>query len=208
MRKIEIKILILVIAFFALLSSVNESYAKYASSISNDTNINFKTWKILINDTDVTSNYSTTMNFTPAIISRSTVRNGKLAPGSRGYFDIKIDTSGVQTPYDLIMTTTKTGEIANLKVIGFTKTSAPTGNLFATYSYAESDYTYPDTKTVTVSSGAVYSIYYIRVFFEWIDNYNSTSTNASDTDIGERAALQNSDINCNISINLTFRQIV
>lgn len=206
MRKIEIKVFLLIIALFVLLSNLNESYAKYLSSVSSSTNVDFRTWKIFINNTNVTSNYNTTMNFTPTIISRSTVKKGKFAPGSTGYFDIYIDTSNVQTSYRVDMDIVKTGDISNLKVIGYsmTQSSSPDN------SFQEEGNTYPDTNHVSFNknlpSSGKFTNYYLRIFFKWIDEYGGISTNDSDSQIGS-AYSRGQNVTYNISISMTFTQI-
>lgn len=207
MRKIEIKILILVVAFFILLSNVNESYARYISSSSADTSADFKTWKILVNNTDITNNYSTTMNFTPTIISSSNVRGRKLAPGSTGYIDILVDSSSVKTPYRMTMDTTKFGSIDNFKVIGYSNGSTANPDV----SFVSDTGTYPDSKTTIIDyplpTSGNFSNYHIRIFFKWINNYNNTSTDSSDTAVGE-AVSNSQSVECGFTVNLVFSQIL
>lgn len=216
MRKIEVKIFALIVAFFILLSNINSSYARYVSSSNGSTTLDFSTWKVLVNNTDITYNYTSTMNFTPTIISRSTVRSGKFAPGSTGYFDIVINTSNVQTDYSYTVTTTKTGDIANLKVIGYSNSlndtlSTTPAHYVCTNSsgpcnlYNDTSTIGPNTRTLPASGN--YSNFTIRIFFKWIDNYNGTSTNTSDTLIGKKAA-NGETINYNIAVSLTFSQVM
>ena len=211
MRKIEIKILILVVAFFILLSNVNESYARYLSSSSADTSADFKTWKILVNNTDITNNYSTTMIFTPTIISSSKVRSGKLAPGSIGYIDILVDSSSVKTSYRMTMDITKFGSIDNFKVIGYSKLTSNASTTNPNISYVSDTGTYPDSKTTiidnTLPASGNFSNYYIRIFFKWINNYNNTSTDSSDTAVGE-AVSNSQSVECGFTVNLVFSQII
>ena len=211
MRKIEIKILILVVAFFILLSNVNESYARYLSSSSADTSADFKTWKILVNNTDIISNYSTTMNFTPTIISSSKVRSGKLAPGSTGYIDILVDSSSVKTSYRLTINTTVTGSVNNFKIIGYSKLTSNNSTTTPDVSFADGPDTYSNSKTTSIDNilptSGNFSNYYIRIFFKWINNYNNTSTDSSDTAVGE-AVSNSQSVECGVAVGLVFSQII
>jgi hypothetical protein len=214
MRKIEVKIFALIIAFFVLLSNINSSYARYVSSSNGSTTLDFSTWKILVNNTDITYNYTSTMNFTPTIITRSTVRSGKFAPGSIGYFDIVINTSNVQTAYNYTVAIAKTGDIANLKVIGYSNTLSDTLSTTPAHSFCTNSSggcnLYNDNATIGPStrnlpSSGNFSNFTIRIFFKWIDNYNGTSTNVNDTLIGKKAA-NGETITYNIAVSLTFSQ--
>lgn len=208
MRKIEIKVLILIVAFFVLLSNANESYARYISSVSSSTSADFKTWKLFVNNTDVTSNYSTTMNFTPSIISKSGVNSNKFAPGSSGYFDIYIDPTGINLSYYLNCNIEVTSEINNFKVIGYSLLFSNNPTTVPALSFETSNHTYPDTNFFSVyrklPSGG-HQKYYIRIFFKWIDGYNNESTNESDTIIGNKA-FNGDEISYNILVTLTFKQ--
>lgn len=211
MRKIEIKLFILLVALFVLLSNANESYARYVSSVSNDTNVDFRTWRILVNNVDVTSNYTTTMQFTPSVIDRTSyVRSGKLAPGSTGYFDIYIDPTAIKTNYSASFAISKTGEVSNLKVIGYSKLNSNSATTSPNVSFQNANGTYDDAKNFTLnftSSGTINNTsYYIRIFFKWIDNYNNTSTNSSDTVIGEDMGYGLSP-DYNITVAITFTQL-
>lgn len=208
MRKIEIKVLILIIAFFVLLSNVNESYARYLNSVSSNASADFKTWKVLVNDTDITSNYTTTMNFTPSIVTKSGVKNNKFAPGSSGYFDIFVDPTGINMPYFCSFQTTVTSEINNFKVIGysFLDSNSPTSS--PDYSFEQQDHSYLESNTVKfykrLPPGG-HEVFYIRIFFKWIDGYVGESTDSSDTVTGKKA-FNEDEINYNILVTLTFKQ--
>lgn len=214
MRKIEIKFLILLVALFVLLSNANESYARYANSISNDTNVDFRTWRILVNNVDVTYNYTTTMQFTPTVIDRTNyVRSGKFAPGSTGYFDIYINPTAVKTNYTASFSVSKTGSVSNLKVIGYSKLNTNAATTSPQETFQKQDGTYDDTNVFSlpfISQGTINNTsYYVRIFFKWIDNYNNTSTNSSDSAIGESVGNGNDQsVNYNIAVTITFTQLL
>ena len=126
MERIELKIFALIISIFVLLSNINSSYARYLSESTGTADIDFSTWKVLVNNTDITNSTVTNMIITPTIISNSNVRNGTLAPGSIGYFDLMIDCSNVETSFNYQISINKTGEISNLKVIGYSPNNTST----------------------------------------------------------------------------------
>ncbi len=208
MERIELKIFALIISIFVLLSNINSSYARYLSESTGTADIDFSTWKVLVNNTDITNSTVTNMIITPTIISNSNVRNGTLAPGSIGYFDLMIDCSNVETSFNYQISINKTGEISNLKVIGYSPNNTSTT---PSVSYKNTtNHTYPDTNTISVNktlpTSGTFSTFYVRIFFQWIDNYNNLNTDINDTSIGLKSA-NNQTINYNISVTLQFRQI-
>lgn len=210
MKNIELKIFILVLSIFVLLSNLNSSYAKYVSSSSGEVGADMTKWRILLNNTDITTNNTINLSFTPVVNTCTNVNTGKLAPGCKGYFDVFIDCSNIKTSFNYEVTVEKTGEIDNLKVLGYRRSTATITNTTAPDVSFASSGLYPDSKTFNINKNlpvsGTHTNIYLRFYFQWIDNYNSTSTNTSDTLIGEKVA-NNQGVNYNINVSFTFRQI-
>ena len=205
MGRIEIKVFILIVAFFVLLSNLNSSYARYVSSSTGNTSADFSTWRILVSNTDVTHNYTATLSINPTILTKNYIRSGKFAPGAVGYFNINIDSSNIHSAFDIDMDFSVTGEIPNLKIIGIsnnTSTTTPDISFLSNGTYIDE---YTLSKTPPVSGN--YENFYIRVFFKWIDNYNNVSTDSTDSLIAEKAN-NNQTVNCNINVELTFKETI
>lgn len=206
MKKKELKIAAFIVSLFIFLSNINSTYSKYVSGSTGNMDINFSRWKVLVNTEDVTRNYSSTLDFVPIIDSNVNVRNGKIAPGTTGHFDIYIDCSGVTTSYQYIVDISypNTNEINNLKVTGYS--IVPVVNQVPDESNLT---TIALTNTSTITGTKMYNNtefqpFIIRIYFEWQNGANH-STDESDTTIGQKAA-NNETINYDVNATLTFSQ--
>ena len=93
-KKVIIITIILLIISAILVYAILSTYATFRSEFSGSMKVNNATWKILINNTDISLN--TTKEFTIDNINidqSQGVEEGKLAPGLKGNFNILIDPS-------------------------------------------------------------------------------------------------------------------
>lgn len=94
MMKKTILIIVLLICVIALALTILITYALFESNVSANVSVEKATWKIIINNTDVTN--QNTKNFVidkVNIVGNTHTENGKLAPGTSGNFNILIDPS-------------------------------------------------------------------------------------------------------------------
>ena len=90
--KKAILIIASIIATIVLIITIYYTYALFESNVSAEVSVNNATWKILINETDITK--ENTKNFTINQINvtgDTHTEIGKLAPGLSGNFNILID---------------------------------------------------------------------------------------------------------------------
>lgn len=206
MKKKELKIAAFIVSLFIFLSNINSTYSKYVSGTTTNADVNFSRWKVLVNTEDVTRNYSSTLDFVPIIDSNVNVRDGRVAPGSTGHFDIYIDCSGVTTSYQYIIQLSypSTNEVDNLKVTGYSilpvVNQVPDESNLTTIALNNTN-TISEIKTY---NNTEFQPFVVRVYFEWQNGANN-STDVSDTDIGVRAG-NNDTINYNVNATLTFSQ--
>ena len=93
-KKVIIITIILLIISVILVYAILSTYATFRSEFSGSMKVDNATWKILINNTDISLN--TTKEFTIDNINidqSQGVEEGKLAPGLKGNFNILIDPS-------------------------------------------------------------------------------------------------------------------
>lgn len=100
------KYLMVLAPFFFLVSifCFKEAYSLFESNRVNTSDLTIAKWRIKIND-DVIS--GSTSEFTVDEVnwqSSSNVKEGKVAPGMSGYFDITIDPNGTETSVQYDMT--------------------------------------------------------------------------------------------------------
>ena len=93
-KKVIVITIILLIISAILVYAILSTYATFRSEFSGSMKVDNATWKILINNTDISLN--TTKEFTIDNINidqSQGVEEGKLAPGLKGNFNILIDPS-------------------------------------------------------------------------------------------------------------------
>lgn len=121
-------VIILLIICIVLIYAILSTYATFRSEFSGSMKVDNATWKILVNNTDVSS--STTKKFIIDNINidkSQGVEEGKLAPGLKGSFNILIDPSdtSVSIMYE-IKFDTKNINATNIKIDEIKETE--TGN--------------------------------------------------------------------------------
>ena len=93
-KKVIIITIILLIISAILVYAILSTYATFRSEFSGSMKVNNATWKILINNTDISLNATKEFTIDNINIDQSQgVEEGKLAPGLKGNFNILIDPS-------------------------------------------------------------------------------------------------------------------
>lgn len=98
----KVKIVLLVLILILLVLIIRSTYSKYIAESDATIEKNIAVWSVKVNDTDITlePEKKTEFNITGSDIvweAASHVENGKVAPGMKGYFYIRIDSTGTQT---------------------------------------------------------------------------------------------------------------
>lgn len=93
-KKVIIITIILLIISVILVYAILSTYATFRSEFSGSMKVDNATWKILINNTDISLNATKEFTIDNINIDQSQgVEEGKLAPGLKGNFNILIDPS-------------------------------------------------------------------------------------------------------------------
>lgn len=94
MKKNKLSMLFIVLVMILLIQGSYTSFSRYSSTAEGETEIlNIAKWSVELNDDDITTKSTIDENIQINVFQNSKIANGKFAPGSEGYFDIKIDTS-------------------------------------------------------------------------------------------------------------------
>lgn len=165
----KLKIMLALIALIMCISTVQQTYAKYVSSASANTKIAVARWRILVNDVDIHTGAETEQLITPVIDNNDYVVEGKVAPESTGYFDIKIDSTNTDTSFNYQISMSDS-TIRELVVTGYTLNN---GSLVSLNGSNIISNNVLHTDTVKVNN--------IRVYFKWDDSLN-VMDNSADTD--------------------------
>ena len=206
----RIKIIFVLILMISVMSLVSNSYSRYLSNSIGYVNLNIANWQILVNNSDITKNDSTEVSFTPTIFEDANVEPGVVAPSSKGYFDISIDPRNV--------------DLSFLYNIEFKVLNDNIPDLMIN-KYAKLPYDFKDEKVsedliIDLNDNNVSEIlrynkdvekfefepFTIRLYFEWYDGELQTASDASDTDVGYDAAVN--DTTLNIEANIKFEQFM
>ncbi len=92
-KKIIIALFLILLAIF-IICAIIYTYATFTSEFSGDMKIDSATWKIIVNNTDISSSTVKTFTIDALNVDESQgVESGKLAPGLNGNFNILIDPS-------------------------------------------------------------------------------------------------------------------
>lgn len=138
-KKIALIVLLFIVLLAVIIYAIITAYATFRSEFFGDMKIDNATWKIVVNNTDISS--QTVKNFTIDKINVNEtegVEDGKLAPGSRGNFNILIDPTetDVSIKYELKLNTEYIDK-TNIKIESV-KETLHSNNLIRT---AENSYT-------------------------------------------------------------------
>ena len=192
MIKRKYRILIAMFSLLILLMIVDKTYAKYITAAKTETDITIAKWVIKINDQDITKDTPIENVIVPYYIPNPHIKDGVLAPTSRGYFDLTIDGSEADTSFTqtISMELAEKNTVTDLIIIGY---SEDTTSLTPTVIFTEEnqdivkDFLITDTdRTKTY-----------RVFVEWYDSTDELMNNQDDTEASKRGkAAINVSINC------------
>lgn len=108
-RSLIISILLLLILLF--LAIVGYAWAKYSSTNNGNTNASVAKWSFKVNGSD--ENFSS-FNLENTINSNDSVQEGKVAPGTSGYFDLNLDGRGSEVAINYIVNTTLENKPQNM----------------------------------------------------------------------------------------------
>lgn len=203
----RIRIILILLTLSITLSFMSDTYSRYVIDTSSNVELSFANWQILLNEQDITDGTTSTLEITPVIEESNNVKENKLAPSSKGYFDILVNPSNVEVSFDYTVNVKILNE--NLPDILISK-------------YAILDETYNEgTTTITkkdivdneikgtllydnVTENFSFKPFTIRVFFEWYEGENESMDDKKDTEIGLDAA--NNDTKLQIEASIKFEQ--
>ncbi len=194
MIKTKLKVLIVFVIFAFALSIVSNTYSRYVAAAEENIDLALANWQILLNNEDITSSSSSVGLINPVILENENVANNKLAPSSKGYFDIDIDASSVELSFNYDLTINKNEILDDLIITKYKLIEEGTDPEEVEYIDVvnnEINGTFDYSEETTIKP------FKIRVFFEWFDGDNETSDDESDTEV-----VKNND---SLTIDATIR---
>ena len=87
---------------------MEDTYAKYLSSATENAELTIARWSILINDQDVVNESNFTDTITPVFAGSSNIKSDVVAPTAEGYFELEIngENTDVSFQYSISIDTT------------------------------------------------------------------------------------------------------
>lgn len=183
------KSILIIICIISILSTIIiflSTYSKYSENAEATLENQVGKWIIKLNDTDITQGVSRNFLIQNIVLEEnSNVIEGKIAPGTAGYFDIEINPTGTQVAVRYDITLNKEN-ITNdeIQIVSISELSGNTVTRTGENTY---------TGIIQLSNVENGDVNTIRISFEW---NNNEINNEMDTQTGNTA-------NANIEIPIT-----
>lgn len=84
---------------FSFKPYANKPYAKYLEESDGDTDFDIASWKIIVNNQDISEATTMSSLMNQVYLDNENVAGGVIAPGSAGYFDLDIDASQTEASF-------------------------------------------------------------------------------------------------------------
>lgn len=190
-KTIIILIIFIILLIAILIYAIGNVYGLFESNSKGVVKVGTGNWSVTLNNEDISSGTEKTFNIDSVNIEGSKyVKEGKIAPGMNGYFDINIKASAdVAVRYDITFDTSKIDNqsinITSIKAITNEETLTKTG-----------DNTYTKVCTLEEAKAGIEST--IQAVVEW---QNNEDYNEKDTYIGQTV-----DYKINIPVKVEVTQ--
>lgn len=193
------KKLVFIMAILSLLVTINmiqSTYAKYVSSTYGNASLNIAKWDIIVNDEHIKNHEELEAVIEPLYLDNPNVAAGVIAPGSIGYFDLKINPGETQVSFDYEINVEPDvdSSVTDLNIYQYYVDSSE--NIISV------DETYEGIKG-TINYSEIPTEQTVRVYVIWNDNEETENmNNEKDTEIGWDAVNQNATV----KVSLKFKQ--
>lgn len=204
----KVRFILVFISLSVCLCFMSSTYSRYVADATGNIEVLFAKWQILVSDTDITNNASSTISFVPVIEENENVSSNKIAPGSKGSFDIDIDPTNVEVSFSYSIDLGIENEnMPDIKITG--------------YSIVPKDYIEGDPlDVVTLEQNQItdtlnfdkqteqfqFEAFTIRVYFEWYEGEEELMDDETDSNVGLLAASEGTTLA--MSANISFEQII
>ena len=199
----KVKILLVILSLAITLNLMSNTFSRYVSKATGNIDMAFSKWQILVNNVDITSNNSSSIDLTPVLEENSNIATNTIAPSSKGYVDIDIDPTNVDVSFDYsINLEVKNEEVKDL--------------LITDYAILDNNYIEGDQiETIPLEENSInetllydntidnfkFEPFTVRIYFEWYEGENEQLDDTKDTEIGTKAANEDTPLEITASIN-------
>lgn len=200
----KIKVLLAFISLSFTLCMMSNTYSRYVADTTGNLEVLLAKWQILVNESDINNNASTAITLTPVIEQNQYVADDKIAPTSKGYFDIDIDPTNVEVSFDYEISLTL--DNTNIPDLMITKYS------IIDSTYLEGDELQINSLEDNKINGSLnydksidnykFEPFTIRIYFEWYEGNDETMNDEQDTIVSS----QPSSTSFKMTANMNFTQ--
>ena len=189
MKLKKVYLLLALASLLLLVSVIQNTYAKYISKATANSNFTIASWNFKVNNQDINANSNFSNVIVPVFENNPNIKDNVIAPTSEGYFDINIDHSNVDVSFTekINLNFSDTNTVSDLKITG----------------YAINDGSIIDFNENEISTDCLLNddvkINKYRFYVTWIDNDGQTMQNKDDTEAAKNG-------NASISVSLSFIQ--
>lgn len=199
----KFKIILLILSLSLTLSYMSNTYSRYVADATGNLEVLFAKWQILVNGQDIEAQTTSSIKLTPVIDANDNVAQGKIAPSSKGHFDIVINPENVDVSFEYAIQLAVLNE--NMPDIMVTK-----------YSILDNDYVEGTTLDIEdiqnneiigsfdYTQGKKYETFTVRVYFEWYEGTNELMNDEADTAVV--TALTDENDSLDIEAKIQFKQ--
>ena len=189
MKLKKVYLLLALASLLLLVSVIQNTYAKYISKATANSNFTIASWNFKVNNQDINANSNFSNVIVPVFENNPNIKDNVIAPTSEGYFDINIDHSNVDVSFTekINLNFSGTNTVSDLKITG----------------YAINDGSIIEFNGNEISTDCLLSdnvkINKCRFYVTWIDDDGQTMQNKDDTEAAKNG-------NASISVSLSFIQ--
>ncbi|MDY5873773.1 MAG: hypothetical protein SPK36_03200 [Bacilli bacterium] len=189
MKLKKVYLLLALASLLLLVSVIQNTYAKYISKATANSNFTIASWNFKVNNQDINANSNFSNVIVPVFENNPNIKDNVIAPTSEGYFDINIDHSNVDVSFTekINLNFSGTNTVSDLKITG----------------YAINDGSIIEFNGNEISTDCLLSdnvkINKYRFYVTWIDDDGQTMQNKDDTEAAKNG-------NASISVSLSFIQ--
>lgn len=189
MKLKKVYLLLALASLLLLVSVIQNTYAKYISKATANSNFTIASWNFKVNNQDINANSNFSNVIVPVFENNPNIKDNVIAPTSEGYFDINIDHSNVDVSFTekINLNLSDANTVSDLKITGYAINDGSiiefNGNEISTDCLLNDD--------VKINK--------YRFYVTWIDNDGQTMQNKDDTEAAKNG-------NASISVSLSFIQ--
>ena len=189
MKLKKVYLLLALASLLLLVSVIQNTYAKYISKATANSNFTIASWNFKVNNQDINANSNFSNVIVPVFENNPNIKDNVIAPTSEGYFDINIDHSNVDVSFTekINLNFSGTNTVSDLKITG----------------YAINDGSIIEFNGNEISTDCLLSdnvkINKYRFYVTWIYDDGQTMQNKDDTEAAKNG-------NASISVSLSFIQ--